>query len=146
MVSWETWGPNGSRFLQKPLGNSSVYGLRLVAPVHIRRGAHLAVGVKALQVYDFNQAAIPPIYSVSEVSDVDPNPGPWGPLPQSTDIESYGVMRLISAPTVIPKDDVFEQDIVTNLPYRVATHPLEYGTILRQLEFGEDFVLMVDVR
>lgn len=64
------------------------------------------------------------------------------PPPSST---SKTRMRVAYESTVIPKGDLFENDIITQLPYRVASIPLKQPAAFVDIQLGEDTLLLCTV-
>lgn len=142
-LSWEEWGPKGSRMLISPTPGHSpvwvcyVYGSNYVTPGPNGYGS---LPCPTIMVYDFNQPALR--RKMPEIHDADD-------LPYSSLLSdvTFDKTLYITAPSVLAANGVFENDVQTSLPYRVRVVPLiNYPVHGSAVMCSEDSLILVDVR
>lgn len=123
-VAWSEWGPSGSRMICREPSETWVcyaYGMKFIQGLRWKRG-HVA------RAYDFNQYA-----ARKHVKTTIDSPVLWKRL------------ATLSEPSA--RSEVFEEEVITTLPGRVATIALEHWERgWDAVMIGEDNILMVQVR
>lgn len=113
-LSWDEWGPTGSRMIMAPSGHSMiwvcyVFGMSFIAPFRTLETQDPPVGPKAVQIFDFNQLSL------------------RRDAASMNDAESQ-VTHIIQGPSSLVLGGIFPKPILTSLPYRwralsVPHHP-----------------------
>jgi hypothetical protein len=126
---WDVWGPDGTRMILSP-GHSNiwvcyVYGMRFVAP-HETRGT----GSTTIRVYDFNPLSIKRAVAANREAD--------------------GNTTYVTMATSLDTSGIFENTIITSLPYSMSKVSLETDTVdggkFGAVMCSEDNLIIVGVR
>lgn len=111
VISWDQWGPHGTRMMNFPGFGVRLYGSRCV---HITGDLPSLQGVYAM--YDFGLSALRRCAQAASTSRRDGN---------------VSVQYVSSKSTIAAADEVFNEDVVTSLPYTLTTtlFPEQYRTV-----------------
>lgn len=123
-VAWSEWGPSGTRMICRESSETWVcyaYGMKFIHGLRWKNG-HVA------RVYDFN-----PYAAKKHVKTSVDSPVLW--------------KRLATLSEPSGRCEIFEEDVITTLPGRVANITLEHSEGgWDAVMIGEDHILMVQVR
>jgi hypothetical protein len=122
---WDSWGPNNTRcFIDNDAAMPGIYGYQVLLPnftlldfnpVSIRRDLHRA-GIKMTLTDTSPKLNLSKRKKSSRLLRSD-KPAPAGENQEDVEIPEYNG-RIIRRPTVIRREALFSQDIITTLPYR----------------------------
>ncbi|TFK36862.1 hypothetical protein BDQ12DRAFT_633178 [Crucibulum laeve] len=142
-ISWEDWGPSGSRLLVPSRAHSSawvcyVYGSRYITSCENNQDDPSAGSQSLVRVYDFNQLAIKHFVGRGSYSK---------DMQDVTKGDADCRTEYITTDSIFERDDIFEEEVRTSLPYRVRSFPLNVAS-LRQavMLLSEDNIIAVDTR
>ncbi|KAH9950441.1 hypothetical protein B0H21DRAFT_535054, partial [Amylocystis lapponica] len=120
--AWEAWGPQGTRMMSAPQGHSNVWvcyvwGMKYVSSKRARRR-------KTIQIFDFNQVSCKRLAEEENLAAGE---------------------EFVGERTVIHAGMLFENDVVTSLPYRLWTlsPPAGGEKKFEAVLVGEDSLIMV---